>query len=43
MSQIFSTRYYASQHKRSDEVIVKVCGGYVLMSARDRQIWRNQK
>ncbi len=28
---------------RSDFVVVKVCGGYVVMSVSDYRVWRMQK
>lgn len=40
---IYTTRYQARKNKRGEEVTVKVCGGYINMSARDYQIWYRQK
>lgn len=40
---LYSSRYYAKQAANGSEVVVKVCGGYKIMSASDYQIWRNQK
>lgn len=47
--ETYSTRYQADKVKktdpyhRSDERIVKVCGGYKLMTEQDYQIWKKQK
>lgn len=46
---IYETRYKAEKEKktnpwiRSDSVIVKVNGGYVIMTAEEYRIWKNQK
>ena len=41
---IYSTRYQAEKNRRKgEEVIVKVEGGYRVMSYRDYQIWKGQK
>ena len=40
---IYSTRYQANKDKSSDERIVKVCGGYVLMDALKYRAWRGQR
>lgn len=42
-SNLFASRYLAKKAARGDEVIVKVCGGWRIMSARDYQIWAAQK
>jgi len=43
MSIIYNSRYTAEQHKRGNERIVRVGGGYIIMSARQYQIWKRQK
>lgn len=40
---IYTTRYQARKAARGGEVVVKVDGGYTVMTARDYQIWRAQK
>lgn len=40
---IYKNRYQAGKDKRGDEKIVKVNGGYVLMTAEDYRIWKMQK
>ena len=40
---IYTTRYAAYKAKTSDEKVIKVCGGYVLMTADQYRIWKNQK
>lgn len=40
---IYKTRYLARKVAYGDEVVVKVEGGYTIMSARDYQIWRGQR
>lgn len=40
---IYTTRYAARKVKASDEKVIKVCGGYVLMTADQYRIWKNQK
>ena len=40
---IYDTRYQARKAATGGEVVVKVNGGYTVMSARDYQIWRKQK
>ncbi|MBQ1573546.1 MAG: hypothetical protein IIZ78_20680 [Clostridiales bacterium] len=46
---IYETRKAADQARktdpwhRSDERIVKVCGGYALMSEDEYRTWKNQK
>lgn len=39
---LYTTRYYARKACHSDCVVVKVCGGYTIMTAADYNIWRNQ-
>ena len=41
---LYSTRYQAEKARRKgEEVVVKVCGGYAVMSYHDYHIWRKQK
>jgi len=40
---IYSTRYQANKAKRYGEKVVKVCGGYALMTCEEYAIWKNQK
>lgn len=40
---LYSSRYYARKAATVNEVVVKVCGGYMVMSAADYNIWRNQR
>lgn len=40
---LYASRYYAKKDVTSDEVVVKVCGGYKIMSASDYIIWRKQR
>lgn len=40
---IYSTKYAARKVARSDEVVVKVEGGYMIMSAYEYKVWKMQK
>ena len=40
---IYNTRYQAKKYCKSNEKIVKVCGGYVIMTYSEYEIWKNQK
>ena len=40
---IYKNRYQASKDKKADEKIIKVCGGYVLMTADQYRVWRKQR
>jgi len=41
---IYKTKYLAQQNRKSGgDRIIKVYGGYTVMSARQYQVWRNQK
>lgn len=46
---LFETRYAAKKEKKNNpfyngsDVIVKVCGGYTIMSPEEWAIWRKQK
>lgn len=39
----FTSRRLAEKAARGDEVVVKVCGGWRVMSVRDYQVWAAQK
>ena len=40
----YDTRYQAEKaRKKGEEIIVKVSGGYVIMTYREYQIWKKQK
>lgn len=41
--EIYETRYKAKKAATGDDVVVKVEGGYTVMSASDYQIWKKQK
>lgn len=43
MMVVYPTRYAARKAQFGDEVCVRVCGGYALMSCSDYRIWRKQK
>ncbi len=40
---LYTSRYYAQKDATGDEVVVKVCGGYRIMSASDYNVWRKQR
>ncbi len=41
---IYPTRYQAEKSRRKgEEIVVKVCGGYTVMTYTDYQIWKAQK
>jgi len=40
---IYETRYQARKARRYGEVVVKVEGGYALMSCEFYRIWKRQK
>ena len=40
---IYRTRYLAKLEAASDEVVVKVEGGYMIMSMHEYRIWKCQK
>ena len=42
-SNLFASRYLAKKAARGGEVVVKVYGGWRIMTARDYQIWATQK
>lgn len=42
--EIYKNRYQAEKvRKKGEEVVVKVCGGYAVMTYRDYAIWKKQK
>lgn len=42
--EIFKNRYQAEKvRKKGEEVVVRVCGGYAIMTYFDYQVWRTQK
>lgn len=43
MTGLYTTRYYARKACPGDCVVVKVCGGYAIMTAADYNIWRCQR
>ena len=43
MTGLYTARYYAKKVATGDEVVVKVDGGYTVMTASEYQIWKNQK
>lgn len=40
---LYTSRYYAKKAANGDEVVVKVCGGYMIMTAANYNIWRKQR
>ena len=43
MMTIYPTRYQARKHKRADQSVVKVCGGYILMDYAEYSTWKKQQ
>ena len=43
LTGLFKTRYYAKKAASGDEVVVKVCGGYTIMTATQYNTWKKQK
>ena len=43
MTGLYTTRYYASKAATGADAVVKVCGGYTIMTAADDNIWREQR
>lgn len=41
--EIYKTRYQANKVKRGNERVVKVYGGYIIMSYQEYNVWKNQK
>lgn len=40
---IYRTKYLARLEAASDEVVIKVEGGYMIMSAYEYRVWKRQK
>ena len=40
---LYTSRYYARKAATGADVVVKVCGGYTIMSASQYNIWRAQR
>lgn len=40
---LYVNRYYARKNATSDEITVKVCGGYKNMTYEEYRTWRKQK
>lgn len=40
---LYPTRYQARKAATGSEVVVKVCGGWMVMDAGEYNIWRKQK
>ena len=41
---IYETKYKAYKARRNgEEIVVKVCGGYAVMTYADYNIWKKQK
>lgn len=40
---LHKTRYQAQKAKKADEKVIKVDGGYMVMTQAEYQIWRKQK
>lgn len=43
MTGLYTTRYYARKACPGDCVVVKVCGGYTIMTETNYNIWRKQR
>ena len=43
MTGLYTTRYYARKACPGDCVVVKVCGGYTIMTTSDYNTWRKQR
>lgn len=43
MTRLYITKYYARKACSGDCVVVKVCGGFTIMTATDYNIWRRQR
>jgi hypothetical protein len=43
LTGLFKTRYYAKKYAKGDEVVVKVEGGYTVMTADYYNTWKKQK
>lgn len=40
---LYETRYYANKEKAANEVVVKVDGGYRVMTITEHSEWKKQK
>lgn len=43
MTGLYSSRYCARKAATGADVVVKVCGGYTIMTATDYNVWRRQR
>lgn len=43
MTGLYTTRYYARKACPGNCVVVKVCGGYMIMTASNYNVWRRQR
>ena len=43
MTGLYTSRYYAKKAALGGEVVVKVCGGYTIMTASQYNTWKAQK
>lgn len=43
MTGLYVSRYYARKAATGADVVVKVCGGYTIMTVADYNAWRNQR
>lgn len=43
MTGLYTTRYYARKAATGADVVVKVCGGYMIMTASNYSVWRRQR
>lgn len=43
MTGLYTTRYYARKACIGDCIVVKVCGGYTIMTAYNYNMWRSQR
>lgn len=41
--QIYDTRYQAQKEKRDGEKVIKVNGGYAIMTFSEYEVWKKQK
>lgn len=40
---VYKTSYQAKKNATSEEKVVKVCGGYAVMTYDEYRTWKNQK
>ena len=43
MNGLYKSRYYANKAKSDNEVVVKVCGGFKIMSVYEYEDWKKQR